>query len=87
MLIHYFLYGLFYDDINLYCYRLSIVFVAGQLPKAPESVPGFQMHSEDFPALPGSSTKSSGERKISIITSVYLINMKILLEPIYKIID
>jgi hypothetical protein len=28
----------------------------GQIAKAPENTPGFQMHSEDFPALPGSTT-------------------------------
>ena len=35
--------------------------VAGQLPVSRvESVPGFQMRSEEFPALPGTS-KSNGE--------------------------
>lgn len=44
--------------------------VAGQLPVSRvESVPGFQMHSEDFPALPG-TTKSNGEYyEFSICTS------------------
>lgn len=37
--------------------------MGGQLAKAPENTPGFQMHSEDFPALPGSTTaaKTTGE--------------------------
>lgn len=35
--------------------------VAGQLSKPVESVPGFQMHSEDFPALPGTASKASGK--------------------------
>ncbi|CAI8000780.1 CCR4-NOT transcription complex subunit 2 [Geodia barretti] len=30
--------------------------MGGQLAKAPENAPGFQMHSEDFPALPGTTT-------------------------------
>ena len=34
--------------------------ITGQLSKPSESVPGFQMHSEDFPALPGSAAKTSG---------------------------
>ena len=35
--------------------------VGPQLSKPPENAPGFQMHSEDFPALPGSSsTKTTG---------------------------
>ena len=35
--------------------------VGPQLTKPPENAPGFQMHSEDFPALPGSSTaKTTG---------------------------
>lgn len=38
---------------------------AGQLPKPPESVPGFQMHSEDFPALPGTSTKTSESSELA----------------------
>ena len=38
--------------------------VGPQLSKPPENAPGFQMHSEDFPALPGSAThKTSGERE------------------------
>ncbi len=38
------------------------MFSAGQIPVSrPEPVPGFQMHSEDFPALPGSSNKSTGK--------------------------
>ena len=38
--------------------------VGPQLSKPPENAPGFQMHSEDFPATPGSSThKTSGERE------------------------
>ena len=36
-------------------------FPAGSLPVSRvESVPGFQMHSEDFPALPGTS-KANGK--------------------------
>ena len=40
--------------------------MAGQMMKAPENAPGFQMHSEDFPALPGSTTsaKSTGESRL-----------------------
>ena len=38
--------------------------IGGQMAKVPENAPGFQMHSEDFPALPGSTTtaaKTTGE--------------------------
>jgi CCR4-NOT transcription complex subunit 2 len=35
--------------------------VGPQLTKPPENTPGFQMHSEDFPALPGSSTAKTTE--------------------------
>ncbi len=37
----------------------------GGLSKS-ESVPGFQMTSEDFPALPGTTTKSSGELMVEV---------------------
>ena len=43
------------------CVASFVASVAGQLSKPVESVPGFQMHSEDFPALPGTATKASGK--------------------------
>ena len=35
-----------------------MIFVSASKPS--ESVPGFQMHSEDFPALPGTTSTKSG---------------------------
>ena len=43
--------------------------MGGQLAKAPENAPGFQMHSEDFPALPGTSTAAKTTGDYVIITS------------------
>ena len=37
-------------------------FGSGQLSKPVESTPEFQMRGEDFPALPGTSSKTVGER-------------------------
>ena len=53
-----------HDVVHESCHSnffVSIPSIAGQLSKPVETVPGFQMHSEDFPALPGTSTKASGK--------------------------
>ncbi|KAL5484124.1 hypothetical protein EMCRGX_G020572 [Ephydatia muelleri] len=43
----------------------------GQLSKPSETVPGFQMHSEDFPALPGSAAKTSESSEFPQDSSKY----------------
>ena len=46
--------------------------LAGQIPVSrSESVPGFQMHSEDFPALPGTSSKGSNGELPCCFRSIY----------------
>ena len=45
--------------------------VGPQLPKPPENAPGFQMHSEDFPALPGSSTSAAKTTGVCVCVCVF----------------
>ena len=54
---------------SIYGYQVGnfVTSITGQLSKPSETVPGFQMHSEDFPALPGSAAKTSGNFNTCIL--------------------
>ena len=58
-------------DCNIVCLLYFFVSAAGQLPVSRvESVPGFQMHSEDFPALSKPGGKAHRYMQLALYLSL-----------------